>query len=70
MLNDELAAAGRPPLGFLNPFLYSTGASALNDVTTGSNPGCNTNGFPATEGWDPVTGLGTPDFGKLQALIG
>lgn len=55
LLNDELAAAGKPPLGFLNPFLYSTGASALNDITTGSNPGCNTNGFPARAGWDPVS---------------
>ncbi len=54
LLNDELAQAGKPPLGFLNPFLYSTGASALNDITTGDNPGCGTNGFPATTGWDPV----------------
>ncbi|OJT13117.1 Tripeptidyl-peptidase sed3 [Trametes pubescens] len=53
LLNDELAAVGKPPLGFLNPFLYSTGAAALNDITTGSNPGCNTNGFPARAGWDP-----------------
>ena len=57
LLNDELAAAGKSPLGFLNPFLYSTGASALNDVTSGSNPGCNTNGFPAKAGWDPVRTL-------------
>ena len=50
LINDQLVAAGKSPLGFLNPFLYSTGASALNDITTGSNPGCNTNGFPATTG--------------------
>ena len=55
LLNDRLAAAGKSPLGFLNPFLYSTGASALNDVTSGSNPGCSTNGFPAKAGWDPVS---------------
>lgn len=36
LLNDELIAAGKSPLGFLNPFLYSTGASALNDITTGA----------------------------------
>ena len=70
LLNDQLAAAGKSPLGFLNPFLYSTGASALNDVTTGSNPGCNTNGFPAAAGWDPVTGLGTPNFAKLLTAVG
>jgi tripeptidyl-peptidase I len=59
LLNDELAAAGKSPLGFLNPFLYAN-PGALNDVASGSNPGCNTNGFPAKSGWDPVTGLGTP----------
>jgi hypothetical protein len=27
-----------------------------------------TPGFNATAGWDPVTGLGTPDFGKLKKI--
>ncbi|KAI1786407.1 family S53 protease [Ganoderma leucocontextum] len=70
LLNDRLIAKGKKPLGFLNPFLYSTGASALNDITSGSNPGCNTEGFPAKKGWDPVTGLGTPDFAKLARAAG
>ncbi|KAF9480338.1 family S53 protease-like protein [Pholiota conissans] len=71
LLNDRLAAAGKSPLGFLNPFLYSAaGAAALNDITTGDNPGCNTNGFPAKTGWDPVTGLGTPNFAKLLTAVG
>ena len=71
LLNDRLAAAGKSPLGFLNPFLYSdAGKAALNDVTSGSNPGCFSNGFPAKAGWDPVTGLGTPDFNKLLSAIG
>ncbi|KAI1786392.1 family S53 protease [Ganoderma leucocontextum] len=70
LLNDQLIAVGKSPLGFLNPFLYSTGTSALNDITSGSNPGCNTKGFPAKEGWDPVTGLGTPDFQKLASAAG
>jgi hypothetical protein len=42
LLNNELAAAGKPALGFLNPWLYSTAASALNDITSGANAGCNT----------------------------
>ena len=70
LLNDRLIAAGKSPLGFLNPFLYSTGASAFNDITSGTNPGCNTDGFPATTGWDPITGLGTPDFVKLLTAVG
>lgn len=53
LINDRLIAAGKSPLGFLNPFLYAN-PGAFNDITTGSNPGCNTNGFPATTGWDPV----------------
>ncbi|KAJ7114150.1 family S53 protease-like protein [Mycena crocata] len=71
LLNDQLIAAGKPPLGFLNPFLYSAaGRAALNDIITGSNPGCNTNGFPAKIGWDAVTGLGTPNFARLRTAVG
>ncbi|KAJ3555486.1 hypothetical protein NM688_g2552 [Phlebia brevispora] len=70
LLNDFRISQGRRPLGFLNPILYTAGVAGFNDITSGSNPGCNTNGFSAGPGWDPVTGLGTPDFGKLQALIG
>ncbi|RPD69202.1 family S53 protease [Lentinus tigrinus ALCF2SS1-7] len=69
LLNDARLNSGQPPLGFINPLLYSQGAAALNDVTSGSNPGCGTQGFPALEGWDPATGLGSPDFDKLLALV-
>ena len=66
LVNDALIAAGKSPLGFLNPFLYAN-PHAFNDITSGSNPGCNTSGFEAGKGWDPVTGLGTPNFAALQA---
>jgi tripeptidyl-peptidase-1 len=69
LLNDYLLSQGKPTLGFLNPWLYSNATSALNDIVSGSNPGCGTNGFTARAGWDPVTGLGTPDFLKLKALL-
>jgi tripeptidyl-peptidase-1 len=69
LLNDYLISQGKPTLGFLNPWLYSKGYQGLTDITSGSNPGCGTNGFTATAGWDPVTGLGTPDFTKLQTLV-
>ena len=68
LVNDYRLSHGKPSLGFINPLIYSTGATAFNDITSGSNPGCGTNGFSAATGWDPVTGLGTPDFLKLQAL--
>ncbi|KAI0810809.1 family S53 protease [Irpex lacteus] len=69
LLNDQLISAGKSPLGFLNPFLYAN-PSAFHDVTSGSNPGCNTNGFSARTGWDPVTGLGTPNFAALKTAAG
>ncbi|KAH9033857.1 subtilisin-like protein [Lactarius hengduanensis] len=69
LLNDYLISKGSRPLGFLNPWLYGTGRPGLNDITSGSNPGCNTDGFPAVTGWDPVTGLGTLDFEKLEEII-
>ncbi|KAJ6023848.1 Peptidase S8/S53 subtilisin/kexin/sedolisin [Penicillium herquei] len=82
LLNDARIQAGKAPMGFLNPWLYSDGRTALNDITTGGSTGCDgngrfsgpTNGGPvvpyaswnATQGWDPVTGLGTPDFAKMR----
>lgn len=54
LINDNLTASGAPPLGFLNPFLYAN-PQAFTDITMGSNPGCNTSGFPALAGWDPVS---------------
>lgn len=69
LLNDYLLSKGRPPLGFLNPLLYGVGLAGLNDIIVGSNPGCNTVGFPAIPGWDPVTGHGTPDFARLKDML-
>ncbi|KAK3720454.1 hypothetical protein LTR37_003867 [Vermiconidia calcicola] len=65
LVNDALLAKGKPPLGFLNPWLYDVAQDALTDVTGGSSFGCNTTGFPAKDGWDAVTGLGTPNFKAL-----
>lgn len=58
--------------------------AAFNDITAGTSTGCDGQsrfnggpngspvvanaGFPAVAGWDAVTGLGTPDFGKMLAL--
>ncbi|KAJ7764277.1 subtilisin-like protein [Mycena metata] len=71
LVNDRLIAAGKPVLGFLNPFLYSSaGRAAFTDVISGHNPGCNTDGFSALAGWDPLTGLGTPNFDGLLEAVG
>ncbi|KAH7908105.1 peptidase S8/S53 domain-containing protein [Hygrophoropsis aurantiaca] len=66
MINDARIAVGKSPVGFINPAIYSLNfTSAFHDITNGTNPGCGTKGFNATRGWDPVTGLGTPDFPAL-----
>jgi len=70
LINDARIAAGKGPVGFLNPSIYSSSfASAFNDITSGGNQGCGTAGFTATTGWDPVTGVGTPNLTKLMPLF-
>jgi len=68
LLNDLRIAAGKSPLGFLNPLFYQN-PDAFNDITSGNNPGCGTDGFYAAKGWDPVTGLGSPDYQKLANIV-
>ena len=56
LVNDRLLVAGRSPLGFLNPLLYSNASVAFNDITSGNNhdPVCGA-GFNADVGWDAVS---------------
>lgn len=82
-INGARIQAGKPPLGFLNPFLYAAGTQAgLNDITSGTSSGCTNPdpssgepapsipgaGWRAIKGWDASTGLGTPNFGKLLEI--
>lgn len=66
-INEERLAAGKSTVGFVNPTLYAN-PQVLHDITVGNNSGCGTPGFYATEGWDPVTGLGTPNYEAMLAL--
>jgi len=68
LVNEERLKAHKPTLGFVNPVLYAF-PEVFNDVTEGSNPGCGSFGFKASKGWDPVTGLGSPNFEKLSKLL-
>lgn len=67
-INEERLEKGKRTVGFVNPVLYAN-PHAFNDVTTGSNPGCGTEGFPAKKGWDPVSGLGSADYGRLREVL-
>jgi tripeptidyl-peptidase-1 len=66
-INDARLSMGKRPVGFLNPVLYAN-PHVMNDVVSGSNYGCGVKGFNAMEGWDPVTGLGTPDYKRMLDL--
>jgi subtilase family serine protease len=65
-------------LGFVNPALYaiargSSYHAAFHDITKGSNtvefPPQTFRGYAAAPGWDPVTGLGSPDARVLIPLL-
>lgn len=97
LINDARAAAGKKPIGFVNPTLYAN-PTMFNDIMYGSNrectgfffevfvpwplyliakwaflvpfpAGCGTTGFTAQKGWDPLTGLGTPQFQKMMSVF-
>jgi tripeptidyl-peptidase-1 len=67
-LNGLRLAAGKPPLGFLNPFIYKN-PSGFQDVTKGCNKASSSHGFTAVKGWDAATGFGTPDYEALAKLV-
>lgn len=74
LLNDVRLKAKKTPLGFLNPLLYhiasgSGYSNAFNDITQGSNDGCGPQGFPAATNWDPVTGVGSPNYTGLSQIV-
>jgi hypothetical protein len=66
-------------LGLINPALYKLAANAgkysadFFDINHTAVAGVDNNnqgdpsvpGYPATDGWDPVTGLGTPNAALL-----
>ncbi|MCI4345787.1 MAG: PKD domain-containing protein [Thermoplasmata archaeon] len=62
---DQVAGV---PLGDLSPSLYGIFRSplygnAFHDITSGNN------GYPATTGWDAITGIGSPIAGALLPLL-
>jgi len=71
---DAIANQADGPLGFLNPRLYqiytngSYGA-AFHDITVGDNSASGITGYSAAVGWDPATGLGTPDVHQLVVAL-
>ena len=64
-------------MGLINPALYTLGgfrpayAHTMHDVTTGNNDVAEIGGagYNARPGWDPVTGLGTPNAAYLLPAL-
>lgn len=54
------------PVGFLNPLLYAipSSANAFHDITSGTN-----GNYKAKAGWDPCTGLGSPNGQNLLTAL-
>ena len=63
-------------LGFLNPSLYALARTPLysivfHDITTGNNSWdvSGITGYSADAGWDPASGLGSPNAAVLIAFL-
>ena len=72
LANQQAAASGQAPVGFVNPAIYALGKSAsyaalFNDITAGNNSTSSGAApvFPAVAGYDLCTGWGTPAGGSL-----
>jgi hypothetical protein len=74
-LTDGSRACSGAPVGFASPALYRAAGTAyaadFNDIITGNNDFTGTNGgrFAAGPGYDPATGLGTPDAASLAVAL-
>jgi tripeptidyl-peptidase-1 len=71
-LNNIQLNANKPALGFLNPWIYQTyqlHPDAFVDITSGRNTAGMGGGFLAIAGWDPCSGVGTPNQATLQTYL-
>jgi subtilase family serine protease len=70
LVNQQLAANGSSPIGFINPTIYSQNVTSsygpdFHDITSGTS-----GNFSAVPGYDLVTGWGSPNSGLVSALTG
>lgn len=68
LINNERTKAGKGSVGFINPVLYAH-PEVFTDITIGHASGCLTDGYSAVPGWDPTTGLGTPNYPALLQVF-
>jgi subtilase family serine protease len=70
LVNQQLAANGQPPVGFINPTIYAQNVTSMyaadfHDITSGTS-----GSYSAVTGYDLVTGWGSPNSGLIAALSG
>ena len=63
-INQALVQQGKSRVGFVNAALYQN-PTAFHDIVSGNN-----GAFSAGPGWDPTTGLGSPDGAKILTALG
>jgi hypothetical protein len=74
-INAARIALGKGSIGFLNPALYAYGSSFTNDIKsgnifcTGDDGTCCPQGYYAAPGWDPTTGFGSVNYGKMASVL-
>jgi hypothetical protein len=74
LVNQQNAANSLPPVGFANPALYHIGTSAnyqtaFTDLQEGTrNPGRSGASYATVQGYDLVTGWGSPSCGLIKTL--
>ncbi len=57
-------------VGFLNTTMYSLGEADFHDITSGNNDDSSLGYYSAKKGWDPCTGLGSPNGSALLKALG
>lgn len=72
LINESLAKKTGKTVGFINPLIYGSAASAFRDITKGNNDieGNLKGKYTAGKGWDACTGLGVADGAKLKTALG
>eukprot|EP01060_Flectonema_neradi_P038638 TRINITY_DN817_c16_g1_i1.p1 TRINITY_DN817_c16_g1~~TRINITY_DN817_c16_g1_i1.p1 ORF type:complete len:584 (+),score=90.37 TRINITY_DN817_c16_g1_i1:75-1826(+) len=73
LLNEARQQRGRPVMGNIAPWLYLNASLAFSDIVVGNNKIDGSGvplpfGWEASIGWDPVSGLGSPNFQELLTI--
>jgi len=79
LINSARKYKGLPNVGYVHPTLYAN-QNKFTDIISGNNkccashsatssPTCCSSGFTTTQGWDPVTGLGSITYENLLSMF-